>query len=140
VMLDGADRPDWPSLGASLATRTRPASPVEVQLTREGNRFVATVAALGGAPTHLAAFWAVTEQGFVTAVKAGENEGVTLNHDYVVREYRPVAPWAAKPDSPAATLQFEASSSVDPAHARQVNLVIVNADSGHPVQAVKLGC
>jgi hypothetical protein len=140
VMLDGADRPDWPTLGTSLAMRSRPVSPIDIQLTREGNRFVATIAAMPGAPTRLAAFWAVTEQGFVTAVKAGENEGATLSHDFVVREYRPVAPWATNADSPAATLQFESATAVDPAHPRQINLVIVNADSGRPVQAVKLGC
>jgi hypothetical protein len=140
VMLDGADRPDWPTLGNSLTTRNRLSSPVQVQLTRQDNRFTATVLPLPGAPVRLAAFWAVTEQGFVTAVKAGENEGATLNHDYVVREYRPVAPWLAKSDGTEQTLQFEASSATDPAHAREINLVIINADSGRPVQAVKLGC
>jgi hypothetical protein len=50
----------------------------------------------------------------------------------------PVAAWMAQPD--AATLQFELSGDADAAHPRQINLVIVNADTGRPVQAVKLGC
>jgi hypothetical protein len=140
VLLDGADRPDWPGLGVSMASSSRPVAAVGVELVREGNRFTATVAPAAGAPARLAAYWAVTEQGHVSAVKAGENEGVMLNHDYVVREYQPVQAWAAKGDGPPTTLQFEPGGAADPAHPRQVNLVIVNADSGRPVQAVKLGC
>ena len=140
IVVDGADRPNWPGLGGSLAARSRPTAPVDVQLVRDGNRFTATVAPTAGAPARLAAYWAVTEQGHVTAVKAGENEGVTLAHDYVVREYRPVAAWATQAGGAAATLQFDPAGAADPAHAREVNLVIVNADTGRPVQAVKLGC
>jgi hypothetical protein len=140
VLLDGADRPDWPRLGAALAARgAAPVAKVEVTLLREGKHFRATVAALSGAPPRLAAYWAVTEQGHVSSVKAGENEGATLRHDHVVREYLPVAAWAAKPDA-GTTLAFEPATPIDPAHAREVNLVIVNADSGRPVQALSLGC
>ena len=137
VLLDGADRPDWPRLPAPLTARS--AAPVEVQLVRDGNHFSATVVALGGAPARLAAYWAVTEQGHVSAVKAGENEGATLRHDHVVREYLPVAPWSVKPDN-RTPLAFEPAAPIDPIHPRDVNLVIVNADTGRPVQALKLGC
>jgi hypothetical protein len=136
VLIDGADRPDWPA--AATDAPARPAATVAAQLTRDGNRVSAVVTPLPGAPAHLAAYWAVTEQDHVSAVKAGENEGVTLHHDFVVRDYRPVAAWAAQPQ--AASLQFDLGGSADPAHPRQVNLVIVNADTGRPVQAVKLGC
>lgn len=136
VLIDGADRPDWPA--ALVASRTRPAATVDAQLVRDGNRVTATIAALPGAPTRLAAYWAVTEQGHVSAVKAGENEGVTLRHDFVVRDYRQVAAWPVQGN--AATLQFDLPAATDAAHPRQVNLVITNADTGRPVQAVKLGC
>lgn len=136
VIIDGADRPDWP--GASVASRPRPAATVDAQLVREGSRLTATIAARPGAPARLAAFWAVTEQGHVSAVKAGENEGVTLHHDFVVRDYARVAAWPAQPE--AATLQFDLAGAADAGHPRQVNLVIVNADTGRPVQSVKLGC
>ena len=135
VIVNGADRPDWPR----VAIAPGGAATVDVQLVREGNRFIATVAPSPGAPTRLGAYWAVTEQGHVSAVKAGENEGVTLNHDHVVREYRPVAAWSAK-DGPAATLTFEPAGSADPARPREIKLVVVNADSGRPLQAVKIGC
>ncbi|MBC7481831.1 MAG: DUF1223 domain-containing protein [Rhizobacter sp.] len=144
VLLDGADRPDWPRLDAALAARAAasvaPTAPVEVSLVREGNHFRATVAALNGAPARLSAYWAVTEQGHVSAVKAGENEGVTLRHDHVVREYLPVTAWASKPEAGTTTLAFDPATPIDPAHAREVVLVIVNAASGRPVQALRLGC
>jgi hypothetical protein len=139
VIVDGADRPEWSRIAAPLSARGRPASNVEVSLAREGNHFTASVAAAAGAPARLAAYWAVTEQGHVSSVKAGENDGATLKHDYVVREYRPVAAWNAAPDTPA-VLAFDIAADADSAHARTVNLVIVNADSGRPVQALKLGC
>ena len=140
VLFDGADRPDWPSLSiAAAAKRSRSAAPVDVTLTRDGSHFSASIAALPGAPARLAAYWAVTEQGHVSSVKAGENSGTTLKHDYVVREYRPVAAWQAKADAPAA-LQFDAALPADAEHPREVNLVVVNADTGRPVQALKIGC
>jgi hypothetical protein len=110
-----------------------------VQLVREAERVSATVTALAGAPARLAAYWAVTEQGHVSAVKAGENAGATLTHDFVVRDYRPVAPWTTRANA-AASLRFELSSAADPAHPRRVKLVIIDADNGRPMQAVQLGC
>jgi hypothetical protein len=137
VLLDGADRPDWPRIAAPLGPRGT--APVEVSLAREGNHFSATVSPLAGAPARLAAYWAITEQGHVSAVKAGENEGVTLRHDHVVREYQPVAAWAARPGA-SVTLSFDPTTPADPSHPRDVNLVIVSVESGRPVQAIKLGC
>ena len=137
VVVDGADRKDWS--GVRLPLKAQAPSQVQVTLTREGERFVAHVEPAAGGPTRLAAYWAVTESGHVTAVKAGENEGVTLKHDFVVREYRPVAAWAALTGAPF-SLSFTPASVTDPLHVRQVNLVVLNAQTGRPVQAVKLGC
>lgn len=137
VIVNGADRPDWPR--ASIAAPSRAVAPVALQLTRDGTRIEATVTPLAGTPTRLAAYWAVTENGHVSVVKAGENEGVTLSHDDVVREYRQVAAWDARADAPT-TLRFEPTGHADPAHPRDVKLVIVDAGTGRPVQAAKLGC
>ncbi len=139
VIVDGADRPAWSGIAAPLSAKGRPDSAVEVSLAREGKHFSASVTTAAGAPARLAAYWAVTEQGHVSTVKAGENDGATLKHDFVVRDYRPVAAWNAAPDTPT-TLAFDITDDADAAHARTVNLVIVNADSGRPVQALKLGC
>ena len=137
VVVDGRDRTDWSR--ASVPAASRPAAPVGVALAQRGDRFVATVTPAGGAPQRLAAYWAVTEQGHATAVKAGENEGVTLHHDFVVRDYEPVAAWAARSGA-GETLSFKPAKAADPAHPRSVNLVVVDAATGRPVQAVKVGC
>jgi hypothetical protein len=139
VIVDGADRPEWSRAKLPSSAKGRAVASVEVNLARDGNRFSATVAAAPGAPARLAAYWAVTEQGHVSMVKAGENDGATLKHDYVVREYKTVDAWRTAPSAPA-VLAFESTLAADAAHARAVNLVIVDAESGRPVQALKLGC
>ena len=137
VVVDGRDRTDWPSV--SLPSTPRASAPVDVTLTHEGERFSATVVAQPGAPRKLAAYWAVTEQGHVSAVKAGENEGVTLHHDFVVRDYQPVAEWSTASGT-TETLRFKPTTPADATHPRSVNLVVVDAATGRPVQAVKIGC
>ena len=138
VVVDGQDRKDWPGIAAPLGKRT--ASPVDVLLTRDGDRVTATVQASSSAPKRLAAYWAITEQDHVSAVKAGENRGVTLQHDYVVRDYKSVPAWTASAAAPQ-TVAFQLPAQTDStAHPRAVNLVIVDADTGRPVQAVKIGC
>lgn len=134
VVVDGIDRPAW---GASPVLDARASATVQVTLARAGDGYTARVLPVAGAPARLAGFWAITENGHVTAVKAGENHGATLAHDFVVREYLPLTAWAA--NGPM-TLQFSPSTPADAAHPRQLNLVLVDADSGRPVQALKLGC
>ena len=138
VVVDGQDRKDWSGIAAPLAPR--PAAPVDVLLAREGDRVTATVSATSRSPRRLAAYWAVTEQDHVTAVKAGENRGVMLRHDYVVRDYQTVPAWTPRTGAPQA-LAFQLPARTDAAaHPREVNLVVVDADSGRPVQALKIGC
>ncbi len=137
VVVDGRDRTDWSR--AEVPAPSRAPATVEVALAQRGDRFVATVTPGANAPQRLAAYWAVTEQGHVTAVKAGENEGVTLHHDFVVRDYQPVPAWSVH-DGAAQTLSFKPATPADAAHPRSVNLVVVDAASGRPVQAVKVGC
>ncbi len=137
VVVDGKDRKDWPSL--RLPTASPQTATVRVTLAREGERFVANVVPDAGAPKRLGAYWAVTEDGHVTAVKAGENDGATLRHDYVVRDHETVPAWAARTGA-AETLRFAPTSRADPGHPRSVNLVIVDAATGRPVQALKLAC
>jgi hypothetical protein len=137
VVVDGQDRKDWP--GIALPLGKRPPAPVEVALTREGERVSATVAAGAGSPKRLAAYWAVTEQGHITAVKAGENRGATLQHDFVVRDYQAVPAWAPRAGA-AQSIAFQLPARADATRPREVNLVVVDAESGRPVQALKIGC
>jgi hypothetical protein len=137
VVLDGRDHKDW--FNTRLPLKASAPAQAQISLSREGSQFNANVAPVAGGPTRLAAYWAVTELNHITSVKAGENEGVSLKHDFVVREYKPVAAWSARPEVPT-SLSFTPSTPVDAKHARQVNLVVVDADTGRPVQALKLGC
>jgi hypothetical protein len=57
----------------------------------------------------------------------------------VVREYLPVAAWDAASAQPT-TLDFKPSTAADPAHPRTLTLVVVDAATGRPVQALGLGC
>jgi hypothetical protein len=139
VVVNGVDRKDWPAVASPALAKARPVAKVELALQRDGERFTAQIRSAAGAPQRLAAYWAVTEQGHITAVNAGENEGATLKHDFVVREYQPLPAWVAKAEA-ASKLHFTPAPSTPPGHARQVNFVVVDADTGRPLQALKLGC
>jgi hypothetical protein len=138
VVVDGRDRPDWPSLRMPLNAPPAP-SLVDVRLQRDGDRVEATVRARAGAPARLAAYWATTEQDHASNVQAGENAGVLLHHDFVVRDYQPVGAWSAAPEA-TRTLQYALPAGGDPRHARAVNLVVVDAATGRPLQALKAPC
>lgn len=139
VVVDGQDRKNWPQTPTALPAGSRPLAEVEIALSRETGVYVATIVPSARTPDRLAAYWAVTEQGHITAVKAGENVGVTLRHDDVVRDYEPVAAWKARAGA-GKKLQFRPASPAEAAHPRSVNLIVVDAASGRPMQAVKLGC
>ncbi len=95
VMMNGRDAQDWHSsrgfqllLEQSAAQTAR--IKLEVKASKAGN--VVTVeptasaieaSALKGAKFYVALY----ENGLVSDVKAGENKGVTLKHDYVVRKW-----------------------------------------------------
>lgn len=138
VVIDGIDRPRWHATDAAAATRGRVGASVDIQLAREGRAVAATVSARAGAPARLAAYWAVTENGHATPVKAGENEGVLLQHDFVVRRYVSVAPWNAGAAPVTLRLDTEPDGATRPGSF--VNLVVVDAATQRPVQALRLGC
>ncbi|HEV8312224.1 MAG TPA: DUF1223 domain-containing protein [Burkholderiaceae bacterium] len=129
VLVDGRDWRRWPTLPE--ASR---ASVVELQLAREGDRVRAQVTPLPGAPKQLAAYWVATEDGHVSQVKAGENAGVSLRHDAVVRNYQPVSAFSG-----ARELSFASPAVGEGQRPRRVALVVTDA-RGMPLQAVALSC
>ena len=135
LVVDGRDQQG----GARLEMNNRSASAVSIELMRDGERVNANVVAAANAPSKLAAYWALTESRHRSVVKAGENEGVTLAHDFVVRDYRPVSEWTAAPGA-AQHLSFALSLPANAEHHRRINLVVVDAATGRPVQALALGC
>lgn len=129
IIVDGVDR-------GALPPR-RPSAAVALEVQREGDGYSATVTPTAAAPARLAAYWSRTENGHSSAIKAGENQGATLHHDFVVRDYLPVAPWAAGAPQ---RLRFSPHAGHDPAHPRAVGLVVFDPATGRPLQALRLGC
>lgn len=136
VVVDGRDRKDWPRLAVPGAAVE---SPVSIELSRDGDRVTAKVTAGAKAPARLAAYWAVTESNHRTVVRAGENDGATLTHDFVVREWVPVPAWTPASQR-ALNLSHPLRSAGDAAPARRVNLVVIDADGGRPLQALGVDC
>ena len=142
MVLNGDDWRGWRGIGPfntavstnkTLATRS-------INLTQSGaDQFEAVVSPVSGsnsaAPTW-SAYWTITEHGHVTKVKAGENSGETLLHDFVVRQYTPVGDYSAA-SSQKLSLRGVATT---PGHERQVNLVVFDPKTGKTLQAVSANC
>jgi hypothetical protein len=132
IVLNGRDYRGWPALPAAPATAA-----VGLSLTRDGDAYTAQVQRRVGAPARLAGYWAVTEDGHISEVRAGENHGVTLHHDAVVRELQPLA------SVPEGALRFTPRSGPDAVSGpkpRKVQFVVTDAATGMPLQALSLGC
>jgi hypothetical protein len=96
VLLIGRDWRGWPTLPIVEV-------PAGVRLTRvrrDAPRVEAQVTPLGGAPAQSGLWWAALEDGHSSRVAAGENLGVTLQHDQGVRHYGRLAAWAASAGAP----------------------------------------
>ncbi len=135
IVLNGMDWRDW---GRALS---RPAEPARANVTlkrvasaAKGDQFEAMVTPLEGASARWSAYWTVTENGHNSKVRAGENAGEFLQHDFVVRQYTPAGDYRGP-----ARLTLQAIAS-DPAHPRQVNLVVFDLKTGKPLQALGLPC
>jgi hypothetical protein len=134
VVVQGRDRPDWPGIVLPMALSASPL--VDVAISGDGRSFDAQVQMRPGAPSRLAAFWAVTENGHRSAVTAGENAGEKLAHDHVVRELHRVPPWTGA----SIRLSFSPAAAPDASHPRALSLVVIDAATGRPLQALRLPC
>ena len=93
VVLNGRDYRDW-SGGIARDLSQLKGSParadLRIALDASGNGLAARVEATVPNPADRAGaalYLALTQDNIVTPVKAGENSGVTLKHDHVVREW-----------------------------------------------------
>lgn len=135
VVVDGRDTPRWPGTEPSAAKR---AATVSVSLQREGAQVLARIEPGPGAPPRLAAWWALLEDGHTSVVRAGENDGATLHHDAVARVRADVPAWTAGPQP--RSLAWTPPACDAKATACRVALVVLDAASGRPVQAVATRC
>jgi hypothetical protein len=123
---------DWRDYATALAGNL----PARARITLSRNAddgFEAVVAPAEGV-TAWAAYWTVTENGHSSKVKAGENAGELLQHDFVVRQYVPAGEYRGAGKVTLRAIPVQAG------HARQVNLVVFDPKSGKPLQALGLGC
>lgn len=123
---------DWRDYARSLEAGDPARARIALQKTGE-DAYEAQVAPADGVGAW-SAYWTVTEHGHGSKVKAGENAGELLQHDFVVRQYVPAGEYRG-----ASRLTLRAVAS-HPAHPRQVNLVVVEPKTGRPLQALSLGC
>jgi hypothetical protein len=142
MVLNGGDWRGWGVIGsldaAVLATKTVASSSINLAQT-DTDQFEAVVNPIPGAnsiASTWAAYWTITEHGHITKVKAGENSGETLLHNFVVRQYTPVGEYSAA-SSQKLSLRAVAAT---PGHQRQVNLVVFNPKTGKTIQAVSANC
>ncbi len=132
VLVNGRDWRRWPSLPAAGGPAL-----VQIRLQREDAQHVAVqVTPMAGAPARLAAWWAQLEDGHVSAVKAGENAGVTLQHDHVVRGFGQQPAWAVGP----LRWRLDAPRLGEGGRATRLLLVVTDAATSVPLQAAQLGC
>jgi hypothetical protein len=122
---------DWREERVLLAPEPAKAA-IELQKTGD-DAFAANVAPVDGTGTW-AAYWTVTEHGHNSKVRAGENAGEFLKHDFVVRQYVPVGDRKGPASLTLRTIAAHAE------HPRQVNLVVFDPKNGKTLQALSLNC
>lgn len=123
---------DWKDYGKALGGGEPARARIALQ-RGEGDSFEAMVTPAESTGSW-AAYWTVTENGHSSKVKAGENAGELLQHDFVVRQYVPAGEYKG-----ASRLLLRAVPG-EAGHARQVNLVVFEPRTGKPLQALSLGC
>ena len=106
----------------------------------DAQRVAMQVLPMAGAPARLALWWALLEDGHVSAVRAGENQGVTLHHDHVVRQYGLLPAWAASTGQPAALAIDLAAAQEKGGPKARLLVVVTEASTGAPLQALQLSC
>jgi hypothetical protein len=130
VIVNGRDWRRWPEL-------PKPAGPAPVRLSmqRVGEQIELHVVPAADARQRWALWWAALEDDHVSQVKGGENSGITLRHDHVVRDYGRVGPFSGP-----LTHRIDVSTRGEGNRVPRVLAVVIDAASGATVQALQLRC
>ena len=134
VFVNGKDDRSW-TRGGAMASAT-PAS-VKFDLTSQwqgDGTAVMFSGKLASADPAIRLRYALTENGLVTAVKAGENKGETLSHDAVVRAHGTLTADASGAFTAAIRLPRDMRRSAGQLH------VIAEDARGNPVAAATISC
>lgn len=140
VVVNGRDWPQWRGAEQRISGQ-KEAAQLRIEIRQlAADQFEATVAPVNAAAPvpAWAAYWTVTEHGHNSKVKAGENAGEFLKHDFVVRQYTQAGEYRSA-DAPPRKLAFR-SIAATPGHERQVNLVVFDPQGGKTLQALSLQC
>lgn len=140
VVLNGRDWPQWDGAESRISVSPETAR-VHIAMKRlADDQFEATVTPAGpaNATRGWSAYWTVTEHGHNSKVQAGENAGEFLKHDFVVRQYTQSGHYPSADATPK-KLGFRSIAAL-PGHARQINLVVFDPQSGKTLQALSLQC
>ena len=140
VVVNGRDWPQWRGAEQRIGGQ-KEAAQVRIEITQlAADQFEATVTPVNAAAPvpAWAAYWTVTEHGHNSKVKAGENAGEFLKHDFVVRQYTQAGDYRSADAAPK-KLGFR-SIAATPGHERQVNLVVFDPQGGRTLQALSLQC
>lgn len=124
---------DWRDYDSALLLRPEPAR-ARIRLVQVQPDLVEASVEPVQAGQAWTAFWAVTEDGHASKVKAGENAGEFLQHDFVVRQYVPVGTRTG-----AEVLQLRQVPR-DGTAARTTALVVADPATLRPLQALALSC
>ena len=128
LVRDGLDSRDYDG----VRSRLEPARAV-IRLERQDGEALAEVTpSTPGAPW--AAYWTVTEHAHASKVRAGENSGELLQHDFVVRQFVAAGPFQGTRKLALRPLP------ATPGHPQQVNLVVFEPGTDRPLQALSLQC
>src|SRR5258706_1230795 len=141
VVLGGRDFPQWRRAGSVSGTmetiNSRPApAGLGIVTPATPSAKVSVVLSPGVRTDDLALFVAITQDGLSTKVKAGENRGETLRHDYVVRDLAVARDWMK---GAAASLTTTTEFATRPDwKLDQMNVVafVQNLKSGEVLQAL----
>jgi hypothetical protein len=123
---------DWRDYARAVTSSEPAHASIELQKTAD-DAFAANVTPAEGVTTW-SAYWTVTEHGHNSKVKAGENAGEFLQHDFVVRQYVRAGDYHGASSLKLRTIAPQAD------HPRQVNLVVFDPRTGKTLQALSLGC
>lgn len=133
VVVDGQDRKggvDVQSLAPLPAVLT-------LSMQRSGDGYHAHVYSTAKEMLQVIGYWAVTEDDLSSSVTGGENAGATLHHDFVVRDYRKLRGFELAPGA-SVDLSYEPMLRGLPERPRSVVLVLSDAATGRPLQALRL--
>jgi hypothetical protein len=129
VVVNGRDWRRWPDLPAPVSNAS-----VRVTMQRVGEQVELQVQPLRDAQ-RWTLWWAALEDDHTSDVKAGENVGVTLRHDHVVRLYG-----SLPSTNGTQTRRIDVPSRGEGGRALRVLAVVTDATSGAPLQALQLRC